>query len=206
MSAEPEGTASDPHLVETRIDSERVFDGRLLHVRRDTVRLPSGNAATREYIVHPGAVLIAPRRADGRWIVERQYRYPLGRVFLEFPAGKIDPGEPPLDCARRELLEETGYIAREWARAGVMHPVIGYSDEFIEIWFARGLQQQGRRLDEGEFLDVFEASPDELLDWSRDGRLTDAKTLTALLWLQNVRGGLWGLDWRPQSAGVAPGS
>lgn len=198
----------DPHLQETCLSSREAYRGHFLRVQRDEVRLPDGGRAIREYIAHPGAVVVVALLDNdfGRVVVERQFRYPVRRVMIEFPAGKIDPGEPPLDCARRELLEETGYIAREWARAGVMHPVIGYSDEFIEIWFARGLQQQGRRLDEGEFLDVFEASPDELLDWSRDGRLTDAKTLTALLWLQNVRGGLWGLDWRPQSAGVAPGS
>ena len=116
-----------PHLVETRIDSERVFDGKLLHVRRDTVRLPSGREATREYITHPGAVLVAPRLADGRWVVERQFRYPVGRVFVEFPAGKIDAGEAPIDTGRRELREEAGLEAARWTRLGAMHPCIGYA-------------------------------------------------------------------------------
>jgi ADP-ribose pyrophosphatase len=115
--------------------------------------------------------------------------------MVEFPAGKLDPGEDSLACAKRELLEETGYTARQWARAGVLHPVISYSTEFIDIWFARELTAGERQLDAGEFLDVFSASADELLQWCRDGRITDAKTLTGVLWLQNLRSGAWSLDW-----------
>ncbi len=122
--------------------------------------------------------------------------------MIEFPAGKIDPGEDVLTCAQRELLEETGYTAREWARAGVLHPVISYSTEFIDIWFARGLTLGPRKLDVGEFLEVFEATPEQLMQWSRDGQVTDAKTLTAALWLQNVLCGAWPLTW--QSAQKAP--
>jgi ADP-ribose pyrophosphatase len=117
--------------------------------------------------------------------------------MIEFPAGKLDPGEDVLACAIRELQEETGYRAREWARAGVMHPVISYSTEFIEVWFARGLTQGERQLDEGEFLDVFSATPAELLQGCRDGQVTDAKTLTGMLWLQNVLTGAWALRWQP---------
>ncbi len=173
-------TGGDAHLVETRIDSERVFDGALLHVRRDRVRMPSGRTATREYVVHPGAVLIAPRRADGRWIVERQYRYPLGRVFLEFPAGKIDRGEAPIETGRRELREEAGVEAANWTRLGRIHPVIGYSDEVIELWLAEGLTDAGRRLDEDEHLDLVEMSGDELVAATDDGRITDSKTVAAV--------------------------
>lgn len=184
------------HLAEVRLSSETVFRGHFLHAMRDVVRLPDGTETTREYIVHPGAVMVIPILNDGRVVLERQFRYPLQRAMIEFPAGKLDPGEDILACAQRELLEETGYRAREWARAGVLHPVISYATEFIDIWFARGLTQGERRLDEGEFLDVLAATPDELLRACRDGVVTDAKTLTGALWLQNVQSGAWPLEWR----------
>ena len=189
--------ADDSHLIERRQDRQELFKGKLLHAFRDTVTLPDGSSATREYIVHPGAVVIVPLLDDGRLLLERQFRYPVGRVMIEFPAGKLDvQGEDRLACAKRELLEETGYTAREWAHAGVLHPVISYSTEFIDIWFARGLVDGGRRaLDHGEFLDVFTATPQQLLDWCRDGKVTDAKTLSCMVWLQNVLSGAWKLDW-----------
>jgi ADP-ribose pyrophosphatase len=161
------------------------------------VRLPNGQLATREYIVHPGAVMVVPILSDGRLVVERQYRYPLGRVMLEFPAGKLEHGEPPLQCAVRELAEETGYRATDWARAGVLHNAIAYSSEGIEVWFARGLTAGDRGLDDGEFLDVCELTADELMDHAQRGEITDAKTLVGLLWLQNWREGRWPLDWGP---------
>ncbi len=185
------------HLREDCLDSATVYQGHFLHAVRDTVRLPDGSQAVREYIRHPGAVMIIPLLDDGRVVVERQYRYPLQRALIEFPAGKIDPGEDRLLCAQRELREETGYVAREWARAGVLHPVLAYADEFIEIWFARGLCQGQRELDPGEFLDVLAVTPEQLLAGCRDGVVTDSKTLTGLLWLQNVLSGAWSLDWQP---------
>lgn len=185
------------HLREQRIDSATVYQGHFLHVWRDTVQLPDGSQAVREYIRHPGAVMVIPLLDDGRVVVERQYRYPLQRALIEFPAGKLDSGEDPFLCAQRELREETGYVAREWARAGVLHPVLAYADEFIEIWFARGLSLGERALDQGEFLDVLAATPEELLAACRDGVVTDSKTLTGLLWLQNVLSGAWSLDWQP---------
>jgi ADP-ribose pyrophosphatase len=188
----------DDHLIERRQVSEELFKGKLLHVWRDTVKLPDGGIAAREYIKHPGAVVIVPLLDDGRVLLERQFRYPMQRVMIEFPAGKLDvPGEDRLACAKRELLEETGYTAREWAHAGELHPVISYSTEFIDIWFARGLADGGQRnLDAGEFLDVFSATPQELLQWCQEGKVTDAKTLSCALWLQNVLAGHWNLQWQ----------
>jgi ADP-ribose pyrophosphatase len=190
--------ASD--LTERKLQGQELLRGRFLHAFRDEVRLPDGSTAQREYVVHPGAVMVVPmlEAADGtlRLVLERQYRYPVQRTLIEFPAGKIDPGEDTLSCARRELREETGYTATEWARAGVLHPVVAYSTEFIEIWFARGLTAGERRLDQGEFLDVFTATLDELLDWCRSGEVTDAKTLIGALWLQNMQAGAWPLAWQ----------
>jgi ADP-ribose pyrophosphatase len=190
---------SDDHLIEHRVQQEEILRGLFLHAFRDTVRLPNQNLATREYVVHPGAVMVIPMldTPDGlRLVMERQFRYPVGQVMTEFPAGKLDPGEDPWLCAQRELLEETGYTARQWARAGVLHPVIAYSTEVIEIWFAKELTLGERQLDTDEFLDVFTASPAELMAACQQGRLTDAKTLTGLLWLQNVLSGQWPLHWQ----------
>jgi len=184
-----------PHLRETVIEARRAWRGSFLDVRSDRVALPDGSETLREYIVHPGAVMIVPLLDDDRVVVERQWRYPMGRAMLEFPAGKLEPGEPVLDCAVRELIEETGYRAAEWARAGILHNAIGYSDEGIEIWFARGLAVGERSLDAGEFLDVFEASVDTLEDAARRGEITDAKTLIGLLWLGHWRAGRWSLQW-----------
>lgn len=190
----------DRHLIEEQLTSVELLKGNFLHAFRDTVKLPDGETAIREYVVHPGAVMIVPLIEDAsgaiRVVLERQFRYPIAQVMIEFPAGKLDPGENIFHCAQRELLEETGYTATEWARAGVLHPVISYSTEFIDIWFARGLTPGPQRLDQGEFLEVFTATPTELLQWCRDGQITDGKTLTAALWLQNVMSGAWTLNWQ----------
>jgi ADP-ribose pyrophosphatase len=177
--------ADDDHLIETALDSECVFDGALLHVRRDRVRLPNGAAATREYIVHPGAVLMVPVLADGRLVLERQFRYPVGRVMLEFPAGKIDAPETPLATAIRELREEVGYAADTWRHIGTIHPEIGYSSEAIEMYVATGLTHVGAQLDDGEFLDVVLMSEEALLAAFDAGEITDGKTVAALFaWLR----------------------
>jgi ADP-ribose pyrophosphatase len=188
-------------LSERQLSSESVYEGHFLHVRRDQIALPDSSTASREYIVHPGAVVVVPLLYDAsgdiRVVLERQFRYPLGRVLIEFPAGKLEHGEDSLLCVQRELREETGYSASEWAFAGVMHPTIAYSTEHIDVWFARGLQAGAAKLDAGEFLEVFTASPDDLLDWCAQGLVTDGKTLSCLLWLQNVLNGRWTLNWQP---------
>jgi ADP-ribose pyrophosphatase len=189
----------DRHLVEVRHSGEELFKGHFLHALRDTVVLPDGKHTVREYVLHPGAVMvIALYEVQGKMqvVLERQFRYPVGQVMVEFPAGKLDPGEASLACAQRELLEETGYSATQWAFAGRIHPVISYSTEHIDIWFARGLSAGTQQLDEGEFLDVFSASPQDLLLWCQQGKVTDAKTVSGALWLQNVLSGAWQLDWQ----------
>ena len=170
-------------MTEEFLQGELVFSGRLLKVHRDRVRLPDGSEAVREYIRHPGAVAIVALFDDGRVLLERQYRYPLRREFIEIPAGKLEPGEEHLDTAKRELLEETGYVAKDWRRLGLIHNAIGYSDEGIEIWVARGLELRQQALAEGEFLEVFSLPLAEAQAMARDGRITDVKTIAGLLWV-----------------------
>ena len=178
-------TPNDSGLIETQVDSESVFQGALLHVKRDVVNLPNGKQSIREYIVHPGAVVILAFLDNGQLLFERQFRYPLAKVFLELPAGKIDPGEEILITAQRELREETGYQATEWRHLGVMHPCIGYSDERIEIFEAHGLTYMGEQeLDHNEFLEIVELSPSDAKQAVFAGEITDSKTITALYWLE----------------------
>lgn len=192
--------AGDAHLIERFIDSETRLTGGFLTVVRDRVRLPDGGEATREYVRHPGAVAVVPILDDGRVVMVRQYRHPVGRILLEWPAGKLDAGEPVLACAVRELREETGYEARDWARAGVFHNACAYSDEGIEIWFARGLVPGRQALDAGEFVEVCLEQPEDLFTRLHAGEITDMKTALGLLWLQRWRQGQWALDWGPAVA------
>jgi len=191
---------SDPGLRELRQSSDKILSGRFLQVFSDQVTLPDGKSTFREFIVHPGAVMVIALLIDDmdqtRIVLERQFRYPMGQVMIELPAGKRDGQEDLLLCAQRELREETGYNAAQWAHAGVLHPCISYSTEYIDIWFAQGLQAGPRQLDAGEFLEVFSASSEEFFAWCRDGSITDAKTLTGALWLQNYLSGAWPLQWQ----------
>jgi ADP-ribose pyrophosphatase len=183
----------DPALAETCVESTTLYSGNFLTLKRDTVALPDGKHATREFVVHPGAVMVIPLFDDGRVLMERQYRYPLARVMTEFPAGKLDPQEGALACAKRELREETGYTAREYIYLTRIHPVISYSTEFIDIYLARGLTAGESKLDEGEFLETFTATLPELLEWVRNGRITDVKTIIGTFWLEKALSGTWPL-------------
>lgn len=168
-----------------------MFSGRLLKVKSDQVRLPNGAVSVREHIAHPGAVVMLAPLDNGKLLFERQFRYPVGQVFLELPAGKIDPGEHPLDTARRELREETGYKAKSWLHLGMMHPCIGYSNERIEIFLARGLSYVGHQPDSEEFLEVIELSLSDAMLAVHDGEITDGKTIAALLWAEKIFSGAW---------------
>jgi ADP-ribose pyrophosphatase len=178
-------------FTETMVSTETVFEGKLLHVRRDTVSLPDGGRATREYIRHPGAAMILAQPDSDTILLERQFRYPLGRHFIELPAGKIDAGEEPLATAQRELREECGYTAQDWRHLATLHPCIGYADERIELYLARELSHVGNALDDGEFLEVMAVPLAKALDWVRDGTITEAKAVTGLLWAEKIRRGEW---------------
>jgi ADP-ribose pyrophosphatase len=182
---------SGEDMSEQALKSETMFHGRLLHVKRDRVRLPNGHESVREYIVHPGAAMIIAMVDDETLVLERQYRYPLQRHFIELPAGKIDPGEEPLATAQRELREECGYSAAEWRHLTTMHPAIGYADERIELYLARGLSDVGHQRDDDEMIEVLHVPVREAMAWVRDGRITESKAVTGLLWAEKIVQGLW---------------
>jgi len=172
-------------LTEHFVSGELVFDGKLLKVHRDQVRLPDGSSGAREYIRHPGAVAIVPLFDDGSLLLERQFRYPHRREFIEVPAGKLEPDEPHLETAKRELLEETGYVAADWRRLAVIHTAIAYTDEAIELFLAKKLRKErAAQLDAGEFVETLVVPFEEALAMVRDGRITDAKSVAALLWMR----------------------
>mgnify|MGYP002624166075 FL=1 len=169
-------------LRETQTASEDVFDGIILNVKRDTVRLPNGNSSTREVIRHVGAVCVIPITEEGDVIIERQYRYPVDAVITEIPAGKLDSKkEDRLSAAKRELREETGLTADNWISLGDFYPAAAYSDEYITMYLAQGLHQGAQALDDGEFLEVKKAPLKELVEDVMAGKIPDAKTQTAIL-------------------------
>ena len=171
-------------LTEKKLDSSLVFEGGFLKVWRDRIELPDGSETWREFIRHPGAVAILALTDDNRLVLERQYRYPAGREFLEIPAGKLDAGETVEACGRRELLEETGYTASEWVFLGTAHPCIGYSNGVIHYYLARGLSAGARQLDVGEFLEVVTLPLQEAMALAFGGGICDSKSLVGLFWLQ----------------------
>lgn len=170
------------NLEEIELNSEEIFDGHVVHLFKDTVRLPDGNTGTRETIRHVGAVAIVPMTDDGKVIVERQFRYPMGQVITEIPAGKLDSKtEDRLSAAKRELEEETGLIAEEWMELGEYYPAAAYCDEVITMYLARGLHKGTRKLDEDEFLNIREVPLEELVGDIMDGKIADGKTQVAIL-------------------------
>jgi ADP-ribose pyrophosphatase len=181
----------DDHLKETKVDGELAYDGNFLKVSRDRVKLPDGKITQREFIRHPGAVVILALFDDGRVLLERQFRYPNDQVFIEFPAGKIDPGEESLACAKRELEEETGYTATDWHYVCTIHNAIAYSDEHLDLFLARGLTAGDAKLDDGEFLETFTATLPEMLAMVRRGEITDVKTVIGTFWLEKFATGTW---------------
>lgn len=183
----------DEDLIEQRIASEDIYQGYLLHVKRDRVRLPNGREAAREWVKHPGAAAVIPLLPDGRIVLVRQYRYPVQAVTLEIPAGKLDVlGEDPLGCAKRELQEETGYEAERYEKLLTLATTVGFSDEWIHIYLATELSPGKQSPDEDEFLHVMTMPLSEAVQEITDGRIVDAKTVAAVLLLahrQSASGG-----------------
>ncbi len=178
-------------LYEHPLNSTKVYTGKLLHVHRDEVRLPDGKTSVREYIRHPGAVVILPLTSSGELILERQHRYPLGRDFIEVPAGKIDPGEQTLACAQRELLEETGYKAQDWRYVATVYPCIGFADERLVYYLAQDLTFEGHQRDEDEFLEIFSLPVAQALTMVQSGEICESKTIIGLFWLEKILSGAW---------------
>ena len=203
MPHSPPGGGTDAHLIERRTGGTTLLSGGFLEVRRDDVLLPDGSRATREFVQHPGAVAVIPILDDGRLVLVRQHRYPLGKVLLEWPAGKLDVGEDQLVCAVRELQEETGFVASEWAFAGEIHNAAAYSTESIWLWFARGLQAGPPRPDAGEFVETVSLGIDELEALEALGELPDAKTLIGLRWLQQMQAGRKACTWHSATIAAA---
>jgi len=167
--------------------SRTVYAGRLLTVKEDVVALPDGASATREYVLHPGAAVIIPLIDHDTLLLEHQYRYPVRRHLLELPAGRIEANESPEQAARRELLEETGYVAQDWRFLTTLHPCVGYSDERIELFLARDLSFQGHPGEDDEFIETVTLPIDTALERILAREITDLKTMLGVFWADRLR-------------------
>ena len=192
----PPASADDRHLAEVTVRSEEIFKGSFLQARRDIVRLPAGRETSREYLLHPGAAMVIPLLDDGQVVMERQWRHPLSRTFIEFPAGKIDRGESSLETCVRELREETGYTATRYTFVATINNAISYSDEHLDLYLAEGLTSGDAKLDDGEFLDVFTVPFARVMSWVQDGTITDVKTIIGAFWLDKILSGGWAVPGR----------
>lgn len=172
---------NDEMLIEKQISSKNVFDGVLLHVYKDDIELPNGNNAVREYIKHQGAVCVVPVTDEMEVIAVKQYRYPIGRVTIEIPAGKLDAGEEPLTAAKRELSEETGVECADIEYIGGLYPSVAYTDEIIHMYVAKNLVFGEAHTDDDEFLNVVKIPLKDFVDMVMDGKIQDSKTMAAIL-------------------------
>ena len=174
-------------LKETKISSEQKFSGRLIDLYLDQVELPNGETTTREWIDHPGAVCLIPILPDGKICLIRQFRYGPGEEFIEIPAGKLDAGEAPLDCAYRELEEETGYRTNKLTFLTNIHPAIGFSNEKMWMYLAEELELSKKKLDEDEFLELLPTPLNIALEWVFSGKITDVKTIIGIMWMKELK-------------------
>lgn len=179
------------HLEEKTLSSKQVYRGRFLKVEQDQVQAPDGKIYFREYILHPGAAMMIPLLGNGNVVMIHQYRHAVKQVFLEFPAGKRDHNEETILTAKRELKEETGYEAKEWKFLTTIHPVIGYSNEHIDLYLAKDLAFVEQQLDHGEFIDVIEVAPKDLMKYVQEGKVSDVKTQIGAFWLDKIIRGEW---------------
>ncbi|MES2207719.1 MAG: NUDIX hydrolase [Pseudomonadota bacterium] len=173
-------------LEETTLNSERVYDGSFLQIYKDHVKLPDGSEGTREYIQHPGAVMVIPMLNEEYYLMEFQYRTPFHSIMVEFPAGKVEVGEDTLFTAQRELEEETGYRAKNWMFLTAFHPIVSYTSETIYVYLATDLYATQANPDQGEFIETLSISHKEAMEWVKEGKIRDGKTMLGLLWLAHL--------------------